>query len=116
MNFFKNARIPLSPLLHKNKGGRADQTRVHPQLCRHYFNRARRDWERGTNIGELARRLFTDPGIVENRLKRVTTERLEEQQRDLLAADVAVKTGLSTLESAVEKFIVKHSVYKDAAR
>jgi hypothetical protein len=39
----------------------------------------------------------------------VTIEELEAQQRDLLAADLAVKTGASTVDLAVEKFIVKHS-------
>ena len=34
---------------------------------------------------------------------------LEEQQRDLLEADLAIKTGAATIGSAVERFIVKHS-------
>jgi hypothetical protein len=32
-----------------------------------------------------------------------------EQQRDLLRADLAVKTGLSSLPLAIEQFIVKHT-------
>ncbi|UCC30421.1 MAG: DNA polymerase III subunit delta [Phycisphaerales bacterium] len=70
---------------------------------------ARRDWERGVNLRELARRMYTDPALLKRRLERVTAEQLEEQQRDLLAADLAVKTGASTIDLAVEKFIVKHS-------
>ena len=70
---------------------------------------ARRDWEAGGNIRELARRMYTDPGVLRSRLERVTTEQLEAQQRDLLAADLAVKTGASTAASAVEKFIITHS-------
>ena len=70
---------------------------------------ARRDFESGVGAGELARRLYTDPDVLERRLKRVKIEDLEAQQRDLLEADLAVKTGAATLESAVERFIVKHS-------
>ena len=70
---------------------------------------ARRDWEAGTSLAELSRRMYTDPGVLERRLRRVTVAGLESQQRDLLAADLAVKTGASTLETAVECFIIKHS-------
>jgi DNA polymerase-3 subunit delta len=70
---------------------------------------ARKDWERGTNLTELARRMYTEPAVLKKRLERLTTERLMEQQRDLLAADLAVKTGASTFESAVEKFLVRHA-------
>jgi len=70
---------------------------------------ARRDWESGADLGELARRLFTDPATLRRRLESLTGERLEEQQRDLLAVELAVKTGVSSVEVAVEKFIVKHS-------
>ncbi len=71
---------------------------------------ARRDWEAGTGIGDLARRMYTDPRVLRRRLESVTTEQLETQQRDLLAADLAVKTGASTVDIAVEKFIVTHSM------
>lgn len=70
---------------------------------------ARRDWESGVSIRELARRMYSDPGVLQRRLERVTARQLEDQQRDLLAADLAVKTGASTVDLAVEKFIVKHS-------
>jgi len=70
---------------------------------------ARRDWESGVSIRELARRMYSDPGVLQRRLERVTPRQLEAQQRDLLAADLAVKTGASTVGLAVEKFIVKHS-------
>jgi DNA polymerase-3 subunit delta len=71
---------------------------------------ARRDWEAGVSIGVLARRMYTEPGLLQGRLERVTAEGLERQQRDLLAADLAVKTGASTVEVAVEKFIIQHSL------
>lgn len=77
---------------------------------------ARRDWERGVQLPELAKRLFTDVGTARQRLERLTTERLEAQQRDLLAADLAVKTGGSTVRVAVEKFIVTHSAGRRALR
>ena len=69
----------------------------------------RREWERGADIGGLARRMFTDPVMLRRRLERSSVDQLREQQRDLLAADIAAKTGLSTVEVAVERFIVKHS-------
>lgn len=70
---------------------------------------ARRDWENGTDLPGIARRMYTEPGLLRRRLERVTGQQLQEQLKDLLAADVAVKTGASTLNAAVEKFIVKHS-------
>ncbi len=39
----------------------------------------------------------------------MTTESLERQLCDLCAADLAVKTGGSTLGLAIEKFVVTHS-------
>jgi DNA polymerase-3 subunit delta len=71
---------------------------------------ARRDWQAGTNINELARRLYTDPMTLHRRLEAMAVEQLEDMQRALLEADIEVKTGLTTTERAVEKFIVKHSV------
>lgn len=70
---------------------------------------ARRDWDAGTDLGTLAKRLFTDPAVAKRRLSRVSAEELELQQRDLLEADVAIKSGRSSLNTAVEKFIVTHS-------
>ena len=77
--------------------------------------KARRDWEGGTSINELARRMYADPKVLRRRLERVTTPQLEAQQRDLLAADLAVKTGASTVNLAVERFIVTHSAGEPAA-
>ncbi len=71
---------------------------------------ARRDWKAGANINELARRLFTDPTTVRRRLEAMSVEQLVDMQRALLEADIEVKTGLTTTERAVEKFIVKHGV------
>jgi DNA polymerase-3 subunit delta len=70
---------------------------------------ARRDWDAGTDLRELAKRMYTDPGLLKRRLERTTAHQLEAQQRDLLAADLAVKTGASTVGLAIEKFIVTHS-------
>ncbi len=74
----------------------------------------RRAWEQGADIRSLARRMYTDPAKLEARLRRVDVDSLEQQQSDLLAADLAVKTGASTLETAVERFIVKHSLGRRA--
>jgi len=70
---------------------------------------ARHDFDNGVPIGNLARRVYTDPQVLERRLGRLTTENLERQLCDLCAADLAVKTGGSTLELAIEKFVVTHS-------
>lgn len=70
---------------------------------------ARRDFERGTAPEMLARRMFTDPATLRRRLERCSIDALQAQQRELLEADLAVKTGLSTVRLAVERFIVKHS-------
>lgn len=71
---------------------------------------ARRDWEAGTPIYALSKRMFTDPDVLEKRLKRLNMGQLEQQLQDLLTADLAIKTGMSTIESVIEKFIVKHSL------
>jgi DNA polymerase-3 subunit delta len=70
---------------------------------------ARRDLDAGANIWELARRMYVDPDILERRLARTSTTQLEDQQRELLDADLAVKTGGAALDSVVERFIVRHS-------
>jgi len=70
---------------------------------------ARRDWDKGVSIVALSKRMFTDPDLLRRRLERVSAVQWEGQQRDLLAADLAVKTGVSTFESAVEAFVIKHS-------
>jgi DNA polymerase-3 subunit delta len=69
-----------------------------------------RDWRRGVSMYALAKRMFTDANALQRRLERLSPERLEQFQRDLLDADLAVKTGLSKVDVAIEKFIVKHSV------
>ena len=74
-----------------------------------------RDWKSGTSLHELARRMYTDPDALRRRLATTSVDALEAQQRDLLAADLAGKTGASTAGAVVERFIVKHSVRKKAA-
>lgn len=76
---------------------------------------ARRAYENGASVFELSRKLYADPDTVRRRLDRVTTFDLERQQRDLLAADVAVKTGATTIERAIEAFIVTHSATRAVA-
>lgn len=69
---------------------------------------AHRDWRGGVSIHALAKRMFTDANALQRRLERLSAARLEHFQRDLLDADLAVKTGLSKVDVAIEKFIVKH--------
>lgn len=70
---------------------------------------AKRDWEAGVNIMTLSRKMFTDVDVLTRRLQSATLEQLEQRRRDLLDADLAVKTGLVPMGKAVEKFIVTHS-------
>ncbi len=56
-----------------------------------------------------SKRMFMDAGELRNRLERISRRQLIEQQHDLLEADLAVKTGLSSLPLSIEKFIVKHT-------
>ncbi len=77
---------------------------------------ARRDWEAGADLNGLARQVFTDPATLRRRFEYMTTARLERLQRGLLEIDLAVKTGASTVEVGIEKFIVKHATEAPAAR
>lgn len=70
---------------------------------------ARRDLDRGAHLMSVARRMYTEPHVLEQRLKNLSRARLETQLQDLCAADLAVKTGGSRLGSAIEQFIVRHS-------
>jgi DNA polymerase-3 subunit delta len=76
---------------------------------------ARREFERGVSPAALARKMFTDPDVLLRRLQRTSVGRLVQQQSDLLAADLAVKTGASAVETAVEGFIVKHGMASPSA-
>lgn len=70
---------------------------------------ARYEWEQGANLGSLARSMYTNPDALRCRLEKASLDDLENRRRDLLEADLAVKTGASTVETAIERFIVKHS-------
>ncbi len=70
---------------------------------------ARRSYEHGTSLSSLSRSMYTSPELLKRRLDRVTVEQLEQQQRDLLYADIAIKTGGASLAGAVERFIIKHA-------
>lgn len=70
----------------------------------------RRKLDQGTPIEALARESWTDVNVLAKRMQRTTVRQLEDQLTDLLHADLESKTGLGTVGTAVEKFIVKHSV------
>lgn len=76
---------------------------------------ARRQWEGGASVESLSRGMFTPPDILARRLKRLSVADLEDQQRELLEVDQAVKTGAATVEAGVERFIVRHSRASTAA-
>jgi len=70
----------------------------------------------GASIHALARQVYTDPRVLKRRLDGVTVGGLQQQLSDLLEADLAVKTGLTTVPSAIERFIVKHSTAVSSTR
>ena len=72
------------------------------------------EFESTGQVFGAAKRMFMDAGELRRRLERISRRELVEQQRDLLEADVAVKTGLSSLPLSIEKLIVKHTVVRDA--
>jgi len=63
----------------------------------------------GVSPAALSHKLFAKPDVVRRRLEGCTPDTLREMQRDLLAVDLAVKTSRTTVEIAIEKFIVKHT-------
>ncbi len=71
---------------------------------------ARRRFDAGESVGTLARSLWTDPDVLTRRMQNATLKQREDQLLDLLAAEVAIKTGAATFGNAVERFIVKHSL------
>jgi DNA polymerase-3 subunit delta len=64
--------------------------------------------ERGVSPHALARQAYTRPEILERRLRIANVVALQGQMRDLLEADLASKTGLSSVPVAIERFIIKH--------
>jgi|CXWL01.1.fsa_nt_gi DNA polymerase-3 subunit delta len=61
----------------------------------------------GRSIGGLAWKIRQ---MIEYGDARISKRQLLDQQRDLLRAELAVKTGLSSLPLAIEQFIVKHTM------
>jgi DNA polymerase-3 subunit delta len=61
----------------------------------------------GEPVEALARKAWTDPDRLRSRLDRWSLDALQRQLDALLAADLAVKTGVSTPARAIERFIVE---------
>ncbi len=61
----------------------------------------------GRSIGGLAWKIRQ---MIEYGDARISKRQLLEMQRDLLRAELAVKTGLSSLPLAIEQFIIKHTM------
>lgn len=74
---------------------------------------ARRMVDSGRNLRDVLRAVWLPNA--EHRLGRVSTTRLEAMQKDLLAAELSSRTGVSDVPSAIEKWIVTHSAGKAAA-
>ncbi len=71
---------------------------------------AKVDFDGGTSPMVLARKLYSDPATVTRTLQRCSLDQLEGLQADLVEAEVAVKTGLSTVSSTVEKMIIRRTL------
>lgn len=76
---------------------------------------ARRRLDQGTPISALAKESWTDAGLFAKRMKLCSVSAREDQLSDLLKADLESKTGLGTVASAVDKFIVTHSAAAEAS-
>ena len=70
---------------------------------------ARRRMDAGESARSLARSFWTDPDVFERRMEKSTTAQREDQILELLAADLGSKTGATTFDVAIEKFIVNQS-------
>lgn len=70
---------------------------------------AKRAEEAGASSAELCKILmiWSDPRRLQNELSAFTTEQVESMLCRLLQADVAAKSGLATVQSAIEAFIVE---------
>ncbi|HUU82891.1 MAG TPA: DNA polymerase III subunit delta [Phycisphaerae bacterium] len=64
----------------------------------------------GQSVAAVARRSGINPAVLERRIGGVSVEQLQQQLIDLYDADLATKTGLGDVASAVESFIIKHTV------
>lgn len=65
--------------------------------------------QRGVPSYVLAKQAFTSPEIIDRRLRAASIAELQDQIVDLLNADLASKTGLSSVPAAIERFIITHS-------
>ncbi|MBN1488600.1 MAG: DNA polymerase III subunit delta [Phycisphaerae bacterium] len=63
----------------------------------------------GVPVGALAKRYFTDPQRLQTRLRVFTPQRLYRQLDQLCEADVASKTGMSSVQTSIEEFILDHT-------
>lgn len=69
-------------------------------------------WDELAATGQVfssAKRMWVEAADLRRWLEQTTKQKLLVQQKDLLEADLAVKTGLSTLPLSIERFIVKHT-------
>lgn len=75
------------------------------------FLELRDELDRGASEAELARRLYppVDAATLGKRMARMPRKRIEAEQRDLLQAELGVRSGVSTLELGVEKVIARYA-------
>lgn len=79
---------------------------------------ARQAYEAGSSVQQAARMagLRGQPQAIRARLKSFTAAQLAEQLSKLHHADLAAKTGLGSVQMAVEKFIVEQCMARQAGR
>jgi DNA polymerase-3 subunit delta len=66
--------------------------------------------EQGTPLNVLARKAYTRPDELRRRLSLLTVDQLQQQLSELMEADLASKTGASTVPVAIERFIVRQTI------
>lgn len=72
--------------------------------------------DRGVSIHVLSRQAFASAEVLTRRLRATSLSRLQSQLCDLLDADFATKSGLSSVPTAIERFIIKYAVRPEPLR
>ncbi len=82
------------------------------------LSKLRRAFDAGADLASTAKSMgmFADASALRRQIEHMTIPRLESLQHALLEADVACKTGGSTVEVAVEKLIVRFATRLPAPR
>jgi DNA polymerase-3 subunit delta len=77
--------------------------------CVRQLLNAHREVEGGASTFMLSKRMFTNEERLKAQLRAFTPDRLRRQLADLGEADVASKTGVRSVRTSVERFILEHT-------